>query len=297
MMHNYIRDGVARDLGILLAAAGVILSSSPIETEREGVWKCNPDLKPLDMVYEPAPTERGLPRDVCPYSGHGIDVTVTHAVSTKPNLNPVNILTTVAALAEKNLQEAERGKLQRDGTTDVDTGRPVKGDELIGQLIDQRILLTPLAIDPHGKWGPMMDCFLFDRFPDCPIEFSVGRPNAAAMYQMATAHPAPRGIVNQAHQNWLTVRHRRTFFGGSHTIPTPEIFAYAKLGLTITKALALHVRKAKRHFGVHPNPNHRSNRRRGGEAEAVSMSSSDSAASLASLDGSNVVVVSGGASL
>ncbi|KAL7549366.1 hypothetical protein ACHAWF_014644 [Thalassiosira exigua] len=100
MMHNYIRDGVARDLGVLLATAGVILSSAPIESEREGVWTCNPDLKPLDMVYEPAPMERWLPRDVCHYSGHGIDITVTHTISTKPNLNPVNIHTAVAALAE-----------------------------------------------------------------------------------------------------------------------------------------------------------------------------------------------------
>ncbi|KAL7544667.1 hypothetical protein ACHAWF_008033 [Thalassiosira exigua] len=295
MMHNYIRDGIARDLQILLAGAGLILSSSSVETEREGVWECNPDLKPLDMAYDPDPTEKGIVRDVCPFASHGLDVTVTHAVSATPDLNPVNVLDTVAALAEKNLQEAEKGKLQRDGTTHVVSGLTVSGDELIGELVAKRILLTPLVIDPHGKWGPIMDYFLFDIVPDNPIRFGKNRPNAATMYKMATSHQAPRGIVQQAHQNWAASPRRRTFFGGSHTIPTPEIYAYAKFGLTITKALALHARKARRHFGYHPNPNHRSNRQTGGNAGEMS-SGPPSDGSLASLRDLTDVEL-GGASL
>ena len=69
----------------------------------------------------------------------------------------------------------------------------IPGERIMGELVQANIVLLPLAIDPLGKWGPMMDRFLFGA--DARAEFSIpsSHPNAAAMLGERVPRPALQG--------------------------------------------------------------------------------------------------------
>ena len=60
------------------------------------------------------------------------------------------------------------------------------GDAVIQQLVSAMIIMIPFAIDPHGKWGPMMDSFLFGIHPRHYMSFS--RKSAQDMYDRTHNH-------------------------------------------------------------------------------------------------------------
>lgn len=37
----------------------------------------------------------------------------------------------------------------------------VPGERIMGELVRASVVLLSMAVDPHGKWVPMMDSFLF----------------------------------------------------------------------------------------------------------------------------------------
>ena len=74
------------------------------------------------------------------------------------------------------------------------------------------------------------------------------------MYRRITTHPVPLGIVKTATAKG-TATQQRAFFGHSYTALTPREYILQKLGLTITKAFALHLRNLFQKLGTHPNPN------------------------------------------
>ncbi len=51
--------------------------------------------------------------------------------------------------------------VQNKSTTSIVTS----GDTLIGNLLDQNMLLIPFAIDPLGRFGPLLHNFLFGHHP------------------------------------------------------------------------------------------------------------------------------------
>jgi hypothetical protein len=62
-------------------------------------------------------------------------------------------------------------------------------------------ILTPIAIDGHGRIGPMLRQNLYGTSPPPippQIQFKPNRPNAKAMYKWATTLPAPIGIFIEA---------------------------------------------------------------------------------------------------
>jgi len=61
------------------------------------------------------------------------------------------------------------------------------------------------------------------------------------MYERATKHPAPTGILLSADAFWKTHKTHK-YYGHSHTAPTPQISTLQNLGLGITKAFSLHIR-------------------------------------------------------
>ena len=166
-----------------------------------------------------------------------------------------NIIEKVTAVAERNLQKKERLKLVREDAGDSDAANSTSGEEIIGELIQKGIILMPWAIDPHGKWGPVLENFLFNCEPRQhplfePTQSSPLRrntPNAKLMYQLSMNPPSPVGVVTTACIKWKRARTRR-FFGHSHTAPTPKEYLLGELGLGITKALAVHLRISHRKF-------------------------------------------------
>ena len=69
---------------------------------------------------------------------------------------------------------------------------------------------------------------------------------------MATQHPCPTNVVHLAEARWKATPSRRQFFGHSHTAPGPKEYFLQKLGLSITKAFALHLRNASHKLGKRP---------------------------------------------
>jgi hypothetical protein len=55
------------------------------------------------------------------------------------------------ALADAHLQKFEKRKFNRINKKDVsDNTTTIKGDEVIGDLLNQNMILLPFIIDPHG---------------------------------------------------------------------------------------------------------------------------------------------------
>ena len=152
--------------------------------------------------------------------------------------------------AEANLQKKERAKLMRDSVTDA-AGTVISGDELIGELFRANMVLIPMAIDPHGRLGPMFQNFLFGCRPRVPVTFRNNRFYAGAMYDRAVNPPTPTGILTTASIKWQQ-SHPRTFYGHSYTAPTPKEYTMGRIGLTFTKAFSLQIRNANRKFGTKP---------------------------------------------
>ena len=145
----------------------------------------------------------------------------------------------------------------KDDTTGVTT----PGETIMYDLVRALIVLIPMAIDPHGKWGPLMDIFLFGYGGRKPINIPATHPHAAQMLKRATTAPCPSGIITTASVKWKQARTRR-FYGHSHTAPTPYEHTVQQLGLVVTRAYALHLRNSTRKMGKHPKPSKGRTRRR-----------------------------------
>ncbi len=112
------------------------------------------------------------------------------------------------------------------------------------------MILIPIAIDPFGRFGPILQTFLYDTQPTNPITFTPTKPNATSMYHKITHFPSPKGILKLANHNWKLTQ-TRGFYGHSYSAPTPMINTLQQIGLTITKAFAIHIRYVRQRFLHH----------------------------------------------
>ena len=249
MAHNFIRDGVALALQPILATAGYILPTAKVEVEKPHLVQNHPGVKPLDLSFDVDPMHSPDAPSTCPFDTVGWDVTIVPPVPPSPVSGPlVDVIESVTAAAEQHLQSRERMKLNRSGDKDPATGRAIPGDEVMGGILDANAVLIPMAIDPHGNWGPMMENSLFGFSPRKNLTFTEIRPNARRMYERATTYPCPIGIVNKACSNWAREPSRQ-FYGHTYSAPSPKEHIQQQLGLVIVKALALHLRNATRKMG------------------------------------------------
>ena len=95
------------------------------------------------------------------------------------------------------------------------------GKEIIQSLNDKNTALISAAINPHGKWGLMLDSLLVGYRANTPLLFNQDNPAAAEMYEQAKKHPYPTGIIQQATKKWQATK-PATFYGGSYSAPTPQ---------------------------------------------------------------------------
>ena len=135
----------------------------------------------------------------------------------------------------------------------TNTGTSTIGDRVIGDILAKNMILIPLAINPFRRFGPLLQHFLFDTPPTTPITFTNAKPNATLMYSKIMQFPSPKGVLTLADHNWKTTSTRQ-FYGHSYSAPTPTITALQHLGLTITKAFALHIRYATKKLHDHSLP-------------------------------------------
>lgn len=257
MAHNIIVDGWAAALQPALALAGHILPTSTLSTERANLVECSPCAKPLDLCFDIDPTPSTSDQPPCPYPTIGGDITIAPPIPATPIPDSEDVIETVTAIAATHLQTKERGKYVRPAREDKVTGVKVPGEQVIGQLLDRRIILLAMAIDPHGKWGPAMDWFLFHIRPRKLLTFGNAthpKPNAQRMYDLAHDAQCPSGIIPHAASAWRENKTRR-FFGHTYTAPTPREHTLQQMGLVVTKAFGLHLRNSTRKMGTeHRDP-------------------------------------------
>jgi hypothetical protein len=127
--------------------------------------------------------------------------------------NPTSsdVLQIITANADSHLQNYERKKLGRTNKTNTSTSVTIKGDSLIGNLLHRNMLLIPFAIDPLGRFGPLLQNFLFGHHPAPLLRFPPLKPNATQMYTKLLQYPSPKGILLLANHNW-SLHSTRFFF-------------------------------------------------------------------------------------
>ena len=133
----------------------------------------------------------------------GYDITTTPPPpSNQAPPSSTDCITNYTANADLSLQDHERNKLNRSNNRR--TNPPISGNEVIRNLLHDQMILTPIAIDAHGRVGPMTRQNFYGTPPPAippRKQFKPNRPNAKAMYERATTLPAPIGIFIEADQD------------------------------------------------------------------------------------------------
>jgi hypothetical protein len=99
------------------------------------------------------------------------------------------------------------GKLQTFasfGKKKSTTGTSTIDDRVIGDILAKNMILIPLVIDPFGRFGPILQHFLFNTPPTNPITFTNTKPKATLMYSKIMQFPSPKGVLTLAVHNWKT---------------------------------------------------------------------------------------------
>ena len=254
--HNIVRDSCAKALQPALSQAGYIRPSSQLEIEKKHIKTRDISALPFDVSFDPDPTITDNTHTHCPYSTIGADITITHSASTPSTFDiSENAISSATAFADKHIQRFERKKYMRNNKKldATDPSTRINGDAVIGDLLQQNMILLPFAIDPHGRFGPILTHFLFQHTQNLAYDFPNSRPNAKLMFTKSTTSPSPIGILRTADCLWKQNK-QRPFFGHSYTAPTPSIFTIQQLGLGLTKAFTTHIRNATR---TYQGTNHR----------------------------------------
>ena len=89
----------------------------------------------------------------------------------------------------------------------------------------------------------MFHTFLFYYTTPHPVSFNPSQSAAEEIYESATTHPCPTGIVHLVSKHWR-ISSRTTFYGDSYLAPTPNEWTLQQIGILITKAFTLHLRRS-----------------------------------------------------
>ena len=251
-VHNNIRNGLPPALTPALSTAGYLLPTSKFQIEPMLHLRSDPNARPFDIAFSPEASIPPAVTHACPYLTIGADITISSPPPRCPVvLNSPDVKRILSANADSHLQVFEKRKLCRGNKRDQDSGQQIKGDDVIGDIMQAGMTLLPFAIDPFGRIGPLARTFLFGTSPLTPLTFPASRPNAMEMHRRITTFPSPIGILPHADSTWSTHR-TRSFFGHSFTAPTPSIATVQLFGLCISKSFASHIRYASLKFCDHP---------------------------------------------
>ncbi len=94
------------------------------------------------------------------------------------------------------------------------------------------MMLSLFAIDPHSRWGPILQHFLslLDKVLD--YNFPQHQPNARNMFTISTTHPCPIGILRTADCIWYGARIRGTKTYIFNSLSAKSVLAGEKLVAT-----------------------------------------------------------------
>jgi hypothetical protein len=150
--HNIIRDSWAESLQPALATAGYIRQTNNIDIEQKYIKMHDISAQPFDISFDPDPTTIQNIHTHCPYSTIGADITISNNACLPPSFNSLDdVISSASALADSHLQKSEKRKLYCINKKDTNNpARIIKGDTVIGDILQLNMILLPFAIDPHG---------------------------------------------------------------------------------------------------------------------------------------------------
>ena len=143
----------------------------------------DPHSHPFDLSFDPYPAPP-------PLTSHGC---TSHTIGAFPSKRPLDpnspdVLQIITANADSHhansqLSKYEHKKLGCTNKTYPSTSIFASGGALIGDLLHRNMLLIPFAIDPLGRFDPLLQNFLFSHHPAPQLWFSLSRPNVTQRTQ------------------------------------------------------------------------------------------------------------------
>jgi hypothetical protein len=236
-MHDVWRDGIADIFKRLCVLVRLTSDKWSIDTETTGIISSLPRIRPFDLSIS---IDRFLDEGAwrSPLHKIGFDVTM---------VKPMPYSRTAGAAQQKHiiaqLQEEEIGKFERSrGGSQSDKGKQITltGDQIIGEIIDNKMALIPIAISPYGRFGPIFNRFLYgsDIIPLPTLK----KPNAERASKLSVSDKIPRGVLSRATQLW-SEEHKDEFYGGSWRAQDPWTDVNQQLGLLACQANGKHIAK------------------------------------------------------
>ncbi len=143
-----------------MALQPAICSSSILDIEKKNINTSDITAQPFDISFGPDPTTTDNIHTPCPYTTLGADITIAHSLPTASLFDLLdNVISSLTATANKHLQKFEQRKYMCSNKQDNEANI-IDGDVVIGKLIKANMVLIPFALDPHGRWGPILQHFL-----------------------------------------------------------------------------------------------------------------------------------------
>lgn len=120
------------------------------------------------------------------------------------------------------------------------------GDTVIGDILDQVMILLPLTIDPLALdcFGPILQHFLFDIQPASPLTFTQANPNTASVYSKIMHFPSSKELLTLADHIRKTTRIITLILRSFIFCPEPHYPHAPTTWTPLTKAFTLHIHYA-----------------------------------------------------
>ena len=173
--HHFICNGWALALQVVIAAAGYILLATKLDTEKPYLLECESGANPLDVYFDIDPDHSPEAHASCEYSCVGGDLSIISPIESSSH-SPENVIESVMTATDAHLQDKVKLKLMQRAKKGTVTGTVVDRDRAIGELLLKMIMLYPMVIDPHGRFGPLLVRFLFGTMPQHPCPLTVTEP-------------------------------------------------------------------------------------------------------------------------
>jgi hypothetical protein len=151
-----IVKGFAETLSTTLAAACYILPNTHLDIETPLHLQSDPTARPFDFSFNPDPSTSNF----CHYTTIGANINITNTPTPPTYSTSEDHITLITANADSNLQAHERRKLRRPNKPASATTPLIKGDDVIVDLIRNKMVIIPFTIDPWCHFGPMLQAFL-----------------------------------------------------------------------------------------------------------------------------------------
>jgi hypothetical protein len=116
----------------VLASDGYILPAAKLETEKPHLIDCDLGANPLDLSFNIDPSPLSAAPATCEYICVGGNVTITPPVVNFNFSQSANVIESVTAAADTQLQKKEKGKLMRESKRDTVTKEWIDRDRVIG---------------------------------------------------------------------------------------------------------------------------------------------------------------------